>query len=185
MLSKAIELVQPQTLMIAWDSGKPTFRHEKYEAYKGTRKALPEELKMQFPIVREYCNSAHLCHYQQDGLEADDIIGSLVKRFPDWDINVLSSDKDLLQLIDRTTSVWLMKKGLTEIKKMDEAALMEEMTLKPEQICDLKGLMGDASDNIPGLPGVGEKTALKLLADYSTVENVLAHKNKVNPRIQP
>ncbi len=184
MLAKAIELVQPQALMIAWDSGKPTFRHEKYEDYKGTRKALPEELKMQFPIVRDYCDAARFCHYQQDGLEADDIIGSLVKRFPDWDINVLSSDKDLLQLIDRTTSVWLMKKGLTEIKKMDEAALMEEMALKPAQICDLKGLMGDASDNIPGLPGVGEKTALKLLADYVTVENVLAHKDELKGKLK-
>lgn len=184
MLNKAIELVQPQALMIAFDSGKPTFRHEQFADYKGTRKALPEELKMQFPIVREFCDAAHLCHYQQDGLEADDIIGSLVKRFPDWDINVLSSDKDLLQLIDRTTSVWLIKKGLTEIKEMDEAALMEEMALKPAQICDLKGLMGDASDNIPGLPGVGEKTALRLLADYATVENVLAHKDDLKGKLK-
>lgn len=184
MLNKAIELVQPQAVMIAFDSGKKTFRHDQYEAYKGTRKALPEELKMQFPLVREYCDAAHLCHYQQDGLEADDIIGSLVKRFPDWDINVLSSDKDLLQLIDRTTSVWLMKKGLTEIKEMDEAALMEEMALKPHQICDLKGLMGDVSDNIPGLPGVGEKTALKLLADYGSLENVLAHKDDLKGKLK-
>lgn len=184
MLNKAIELVQPQALLIAFDSGKPTFRHDKFEDYKGTRKALPEELKMQFPIVREYCNAAHFCHYQQDGLEADDIIGSIVKRYPDWDINVLSSDKDLLQLIDRTTSVWLMKKGLTEIKEMDEAALMEEMALKPAQICDLKGLMGDASDNIPGLPGVGEKTALKLLSEYETLENVLAHSGDLKGKLK-
>ncbi len=184
MLNKALELVQPQALMIAFDSGKPTFRHDKFEDYKGTRKALPEELKMQFPIVREYCSAAHLCYYQQDGLEADDIIGSMVKRYPDWDINVLSSDKDLLQLIDRTTSVWLMKKGLTEIKEMDEAALMEEMALKPAQICDLKGLMGDASDNIPGLPGVGEKTALKLLAEYGTLENVLAHAGDLKGKLK-
>ncbi|KAF0227474.1 MAG: DNA polymerase I [Erysipelotrichaceae bacterium] len=184
MLNKAVELVQPQALMVAFDSGKKTFRHDQFEEYKGTRKALPEELIMQFPIVREYCDAAHICHYQQDGLEADDIIGSLVKRYPDWDINVLSSDKDLLQLIDPTTSVWLMKKGLTEIKKMDEAALMEEMALKPHQICDLKGLMGDASDNIPGLPGVGEKTALKLLADYGSLENVLEHKDDLKGKLK-
>jgi len=184
MLNKAIDLVQPQALMIAWDSGKKTFRHDQFEAYKGTRKALPEELIMQFPLVREYCDAAKLCRYQQDGLEADDIIGSLVKRYPDWDINVLSSDKDLLQLIDPTTSVWLMKKGLTEIKEMDEAALMEEMALKPYQICDLKGLMGDASDNIPGLPGVGEKTALKLIAEYTTLENVLLHKDELKGKLK-
>ena len=117
MLNKALELINPQALVIAFDSGKKTFRHDAYEEYKGTRKALPEELISQFPLVREYCQSSGYCYYQQDGLEADDIIGSLVKRYPDWDINVLSSDKDLLQLIDKTTSVWLTKKGLVKLKK--------------------------------------------------------------------
>ena len=175
MLNKAIELVQPQAMMVAWDSGKKTFRHDAYPEYKGTRKPLPEELIEQFPLVREYLDAAHIARYQQDGLEADDIIGSLAKKYPDWDINILSSDRDLLQLIDPTTSVWLMKKGLTEIVEMDEAALKTEMNLVPSQITDLKGLMGDASDNIPGLPGVGEKTALKLIDEYQTVENVLDH----------
>ena len=175
MINKAIELVQPQAMVVAFDSGKKTFRHDQYADYKGTRKALPEELIAQFPIVREYCDAAGLCYWQEDGLEADDIIGSLVKRYPDWDINVLSSDKDLLQLIDKTTSVWLMKKGLTEIEEMDESKLQELWGLRPNQIPDLKGLMGDASDNIPGLPGVGEKTALKLLSEYGSVENVIAN----------
>jgi len=184
MMNKAIELVQPQAMVVAFDSGKKTFRHDAYEAYKGTRKSLPPELISQFPLVREYCSSAGYCYFQQDGLEADDIIGSLVKRYPDWDINVLSSDKDLLQLIDKTTSVWLIKKGLTEIEEMDEAALKTSMNLKPNQIPDLKGLMGDASDNIPGLPGVGEKTALKLIADYGTVENVIAHKEELKGKLK-
>lgn len=184
MLNKAIELVNPQALLVAFDSGKKTFRHDKYEDYKGTRKALPEELIMQFPIVREYCQAAHLPYYQHDGLEADDIIGSLSKQYPDWDINILSSDRDLLQLIDKTTSVWLMKKGLTEIVEMDEAALMQELNLRPDQIPDLKGLMGDASDNIPGLPGVGEKTALKLLADYGSVEGVLSHVSDLKGKLK-
>lgn len=184
MLNKAIELVKPQAMVVAFDSGKKTFRHDAYEAYKGTRKSLPPELVSQFPLVREYCSSARYCYIQQDGLEADDIIGSLVKRYPDWDINVLSSDKDLLQLIDKTTSVWLIKKGLTEIEEMDEAALKTSMNLRPNQIPDLKGLMGDASDNIPGLPGVGEKTALKLIADYDTVENVIAHKDELKGKLK-
>lgn len=184
MLNKALDLVQPQALVVAFDSGKKTFRHEAYQDYKGTRKSLPPELVSQFPLVREYCASAGLCYYQQDGLEADDIIGSLVKRYPDWDINVLSSDKDLLQLIDKTTSVWLIKKGLTEIEEMDEAALMTSMNLKPHQICDLKGLMGDASDNIPGLPGVGEKTALKLLESYGSVESVIEHKEDLKGKLK-
>lgn len=184
MLNKAIELVQPQAMMVAWDSGKKTFRHDAYPEYKGTRKPLPEELIEQFPLVREYLDAAHIARYQQDGLEADDIIGSLAKKYPDWDINILSSDRDLLQLIDPTTSVWLMKKGLTEIVEMDEAALKTEMNLVPSQITDLKGLMGDASDNIPGLPGVGEKTALKLIDEYQTVENVLDHAEELKGKLK-
>ncbi len=184
MLNKALDLIKPQAMVIAFDSGKKTFRHEAYDEYKGTRKALPEELISQFPLVREYCESAGYCYYQQDGLEADDIIGSLVKRYPDWDINVLSSDKDLLQLIDKTTSVWLTKKGISQIEEMDEAALMTSMGLRPEQICDLKGLMGDASDNIPGLPGVGEKTALKLLAAYDSVEGVIEHVDELKGKLK-
>jgi DNA polymerase I len=184
MLNKAIELVSPQAMVIAFDSGKKTFRHDKFEDYKGTRKDLPTELVQQFPIVREYCEAQGYCYYQHDGLEADDIIGTLVKRYPDWDINVLSSDKDLLQLIDKTTSVWLMKKGLTEIEKMDEAALKEMWGLRPDQIPDLKGLMGDASDNIPGLPGVGEKTALKLLEEFDNVENVLANSESLKGKLK-
>lgn len=184
MLNKALELVQPQAMVVAFDSGKKTFRHDRYEDYKGTRKSLPEELITQFPIVREYCEAAGLCFWQEDGLEADDIIGSLVKRYPDWDINVLSSDKDLLQLIDKTTSVWLMKKGLTEIEEMDESKLQELWGLRPDQIPDLKGLMGDASDNIPGLPGVGEKTALKLLSEYGSVENVIANVEQLKGKLK-
>lgn len=184
MLNKAIELISPQAMVVAFDSGKKTFRHDKFEDYKGTRKELPSELVQQFPIVREYCAAQGYCFYQHDGLEADDIIGSLVKRYPDWDINVLSSDKDLLQLIDKTTSVWLMKKGLTEIEKMDEAALKEMWGLRPDQIPDLKGLMGDASDNIPGLPGVGEKTALKLLDEYGSVENVIENAHKLKGKLK-
>ena len=184
MLNKALQLVEPQALVIAFDSGKKTFRHDAYDEYKGTRKALPEELISQFPLVREYCVSAGYCYYQQDGLEADDIIGSLVKRYPDWDINVLSSDRDLLQLIDKTTSVWLTIKGISEIQEMDEAALMTQMGLKPNQIPDLKGLMGDASDNIPGLPGVGEKTALKLIEAYGTVESVIEHVEELKGKLK-
>lgn len=184
MLNKALSLIEPQALVVAFDSGHKTFRHDAYEDYKGTRKELPPELLSQFPLIHEYCEAAGYCHYKHIGLEADDIIGSLVKRYPDWDINILSSDKDLLQLIDKTTSVWLTKKGISEIEKMDEAALMTSMNLRPEQICDLKGLMGDASDNIPGLPGVGEKTALKLLAEYDSVEGVIAHVDELKGKLK-
>ncbi len=183
MLNKALELIKPQSLVIAFDSGKKTFRHDAFEDYKGTRKELPSELISQFPLVREYCEAANLFYYEQVGLEADDIIGSLVKRYPDWDINVLSSDKDLLQLIDQTTSVWLMKKGLTEIAEMDHAALKEMWGIEPHQVIDLKGLMGDSSDNIPGLPGVGEKTALKLIHSYGSVENIIQNRHELKGKL--
>ena len=119
MLNKAIDLIKPDKMLVAWDSGKPTFRHEKYDAYKGTRKQLYEELIVQFPIVREYLDSAGIMRYEQEGIEADDIIGTISSRTCDDETIILSSDRDLLQLIDASTSVLLMKKGLTEMQLMN------------------------------------------------------------------
>ncbi len=179
MLTKAIDLIQPDSIMVAFDSKKKNFRHEIYEDYKGGRKAAPDELVIQFSIAREYLDAFNICRYEQEGIEADDIIGSMVKKYPDWDINVLSSDHDLLQVIDDTTSVWLMKSGISEIQEMTKDTLKETMGIEPCQIIDLKGLMGDASDNIPGVPKVGEKTALKLLAQFESVEGVLSHVDEI------
>ena len=122
MLNKALEIIQPDAVLVAFDSAKKNFRHELYSDYKGGRKQTPEELIVQFSIVREYLDAMNICRYEQPGIEADDIIGSLVKQYPDWDINVLSSDHDLLQVIDKTTSVWLMKKGISEIEEMTGGA---------------------------------------------------------------
>ena len=175
MLNKAIQLVEPKVILVAFDTGRVSFRTEIYSEYKGTRKETPEELIMQFPLVRQLLDAMHIARYEQEGVEADDIIGSMVKQYSDWDINILSSDKDLLQLIDKTTSVWLMKKGVTEIVEMDEARFFEEYGLSPKQIIDMKALMGDTSDNIPGVPSIGEKTAIKLLKEYGFVENIYQH----------
>lgn len=175
MIQKALQQIQPDYVLVAWDSGKPTFRHEHYKEYKGTRKEVDEALIVQFPIVREYLDVYGLYRYECDGIEADDIIGTMAKGHPDYEIHILSSDKDLWQLIDPTTDIYVMKKGLSEIEIINEHVLKEKMGLVPQQIIDLKALMGDASDNIPGVPGVGEKTALKLLAQYGTLENVYAH----------
>lgn len=175
LINKAISMVRPDAIMVAWDAGKKTFRHDKMEEYKGTRKPLDEELIVQFPIVREYLDTANICRYEQEGYEADDIIGSMAKRNPDYQTTILTSDKDLLQLVDPTTKVILMKKGLASFDTMDEAAIQEKYGLAPKQIIDLKGLMGDPSDNIPGVAHIGEKTALKLLYDYGSVEGVYDH----------
>lgn len=184
MINKAIEKIDPSYIAVAWDSGKPTFRHEMYDEYKGTRKELDPELKVQFPIAREFLDSYGIYRYEEDGIEADDIIGSLSKKYPDMKVHILSSDNDLLQLIDDTTDVLLMKKGITDLKVMDEKALLEEKGVSPKQIIDLKGLMGDSSDNIPGVAGIGPKTAVKLLEQYNTVEGVYQHIDELKGKMK-
>lgn len=183
MLTKGIEMVQPDAILVAFDSAKKNFRHQMYADYKGGRRETPQDLIIQFSIVREYLDAMNISRYEQEGIEADDIIGCMVKKYPDWDINVLSSDHDLLQLVDETTSVWLMKKGISEIEEMTMESLKEKMGLTPPQIIDLKGLMGDASDNIPGVPKVGEKTAIKLLSQYQTLEGVLEHVDEIKGKL--
>lgn len=175
MINKAIQILEPAYVMVAWDAGKPTFRHMQFKEYKGTRKEVDPELKVQFPIAREFLDAYHIFRYEEEGIEADDIIGSLSKRYPEHKIHILSSDKDLLQLIDDTTDVLLMKKGITDMQLTDEKVLYEMMELKPKQIIDLKGLSGDTSDNIPGVRGIGDKTAIKLLHAYDSVEGVYEH----------
>jgi len=183
MITRALEMIEPDAILVAFDTGEKTFRHDIYAQYKGTRKPTPNELIVQFPLVREYLDAMNITRYELVGKEADDIIGSISKSYPDWDINILTSDHDLLQLVDETTSVWLMKKGLTEIEEVTVASLMETMGLTPSQIIDLKALMGDSSDNIPGIPNVGEKTALKLLAEYHTVDNVIANADNIKGKL--
>ncbi len=184
MLHKALEMIEPDAVLVAFDYGKKTFRHDLYSDYKGGRKATPEDLIPQFQLVRDYLDSMNIQRFEMENIEADDIIGTMSRRYRDYETNILSSDKDLLQCIDDTTSVWLMKKGLSDLEKMDEASLKEKFGLKPHQITDLKGLMGDASDNIPGIPGVGEKTALKLLEQYETVENIIQHSSELKGKLK-
>lgn len=177
MLNKAIEIIGPDAILVAWDADSQTFRKEEYPAYKGTRKPLDEELIVQFPIVREFLDAAGIQRYEIHGYEADDIIGTMSKMSPDnYQTTILTSDRDLLQLIDPTCKVLLMKKGITEMEMMDVEAFKEKYNgLMPQQIIDMKGLMGDSSDNIPGVAGVGEKTAMKLLLAHPSVEEVYEH----------
>lgn len=184
MLNKAIDIIEPDEILVAWDAGKPTFRHKQFQAYKGTRKPLDEELIVQFPIVREYLDAAGIKRYEQEGYEADDIIGSMAKCCKDVQTTILTSDRDLLQLIDSSTHVLLMKKGLSEMDLMDEQNLLDTYGITPSQVIEMKGLMGDTADNIPGVAGVGEKTALRLLNQYSTVENVYAHIDEVKGKLK-
>lgn len=184
MLNKAIEVVKPDAILVAWDADKKTFRHEKYEAYKGTRKPLDEDLKLQFPIIREFLDAAGIMRYEISGYEADDIIGSMAKSHPELQTTILSSDRDLLQLIDTTTHALMMKKGITDMEMMNEETFKEKYNLSPIQMIDLKGLMGDSSDNIPGVAGIGEKTGIKLLSEYHTIEGVYENIDSIKGKLK-
>ncbi|MCR4633091.1 MAG: DNA polymerase I [Erysipelotrichaceae bacterium] len=183
MLNKAIKTIAPDYCAVAFDMGKHTFRHDFAPDYKAGRRETPEELVGQFSLVREMLEAYKIPYFEFDTIEADDIIGSLAKKYQ-IETCVLSSDRDMLQLIDDTTSVYVMKKGMSEIAKMDEAALKEEYGLKPYQIIDYKGLAGDKSDNIKGVEGVGEKTAVKLLNDFDTCEGVYEHIDEIKGKLK-
>ncbi|TJY39699.1 DNA polymerase I [Cohnella pontilimi] len=175
MLLKVLEQEKPTHILVAFDAGKVTFRHEGYAEYKGGRQKTPPELSEQFPLLKEVIGSFSISQFELAGYEADDIIGTLSRKAEEegQEVVVVSGDKDLLQLASDKVTVLLTRKGVSEVEKYSPSDVDEKYGLKPLQIIDLKGLMGDPSDNIPGVPGVGEKTALKLLHEYGTVENVL------------
>ena len=182
MLNKALKQIEPDYCVVAFDKGKQTFRHELSADYKGGRKENPQELIEQFKTVREMLEAYNIPYLEYDHIEADDIIGTLAKKY-DIETCILSSDHDLFQLIDDSTSVYCMKKGMSDIAKLDEAALMQEYGLKPYQIKDYKGLAGDKSDNIKGVEGVGDKTAVKLLEDYDTIEGIYEHLDEIKGKL--
>lgn len=175
MLLRLLEEHKPTHVMVAFDAGKITFRHEGYQEYKGGREKTPPELSEQFPLLKELLKGLGIAQFELAGFEADDIIGTLTKRADEAgrQVLVVSGDKDMLQLASEHVHIGLTRKGVTDIELYDPAQIKERYGLTPLQIIDLKGLMGDASDNIPGIPGVGEKTALKLLHQFGSVEDVL------------
>jgi len=168
---------QPDYMLVAFDMHGPTFRHEQFEEYKAGRKATPEDLRPQFPLLMTLLEKMGITVCQCERYEADDILGTFSRKANAAGVDALlvTGDRDALQLITANTHVLLTKKGISETVEYDEAVLMEQYGLDPARMVDLKGLMGDNSDNIPGIPGVGEKTALKLLEKYTTLENVLAN----------
>lgn len=177
MLTKLIGELQPKWLAVAFDKGKITFRNELFDQYKATRKQTPSELSSQIPLLHEMLEVFGIALLEQEGFEADDIIGTLATKAAadGCQVIVVTGDRDALQLIGENIEVMLTKKGITEMQVFDAEAFREKYGIDPVRLIDLKGLMGDASDNIPGVPGVGEKTALKLLTEYGSLENVLEH----------
>ncbi|WP_410511957.1 DNA polymerase I [Paenibacillus sp. BR2-3] len=176
MLLRLIEDHKPTHMIVAFDAGKVTFRHEGYQDYKGGRQKTPPELSEQFPMLKELLRELGVQQFEIGSYEADDIIGTISRQADEEgrQVMIVSGDKDMLQLASEHTTVALVRKGVTEVELYGPEQIREKYNLTPEQIIDLKGLMGDASDNIPGVPGVGEKTALKLLHQFGSVEGVLA-----------
>ncbi|MCM3469157.1 DNA polymerase I [Brevibacillus borstelensis] len=182
MLLKVLDEMKPTHVLVAFDAGKVVFRHSEFAEYKGGRSKTPPELSEQFPLIRELLDAFSIQRFELEGYEADDIIGTLTLRADEnnWKTTVITGDKDMLQLVSDNVSVALTRKGVSEIEMYTPQEISEKYGLKPLQIIDLKGLMGDSSDNIPGVPGVGEKTALKLLHEYGSVESVLENIDKVS-----
>ena len=183
ILLKLLQNEKPSHVVVAFDHARKTFRNDLYADYKMQRKPTPPELKEQFPLIKQMLEALNITYFEFPGIEADDIIGTISKKF-NGEKFILSGDKDLLQLIDEDTTVWLTKKGVSEIDKVDEARLNEMFGLKPYQIIELKALMGDTSDNIPGVKGVGEKTALDLLYKYGDLANVYANIDSITGKLK-
>ncbi|MFZ7945727.1 DNA polymerase I [Neobacillus sp. 19] len=175
MLMKILEDEKPTHLLVAFDAGKTTFRHKTFTEYKGGRQKTPPELSEQFPFIRELLDAYGISRYELENYEADDIIGtlSLTAEKDGYEVKVISGDKDLTQLTSDATTVGITRKGITDIEEYTPDHVAEKYGLSPLQIIDMKGLMGDTSDNIPGVPGVGEKTAIKLLKEFTTLEKLL------------
>lgn len=186
MLMKMLEEEKPTHVLVAFDAGKTTFRHETYKEYKGGRQKTPPELSEQFPFIRELLNAYGIATYELENYEADDIIGTLSKiaEKDNYEVKIISGDKDLTQLASDRTTVCITKKGITDIEEYTPKHIKEKYGLSSEQIIDMKGLMGDSSDNIPGVPGVGEKTAIKLLKEFHTVENLMESLDQVRGKLK-
>lgn len=183
LLEKIIKEEQPTHFLVAFDAGKTTFRHEQYSEYKGGRQSTPPELSEQFPYVRQLLDAYQIKRYELENYEADDIIGTLSKQAnsENFQTIIITGDRDLTQLATDDVTIYYTKKGVTDVDHYTPEFIAEKYDgLTPTQIIDMKGLMGDTSDNIPGVAGVGEKTAIKLLKQFSSVENVYNHIDQVS-----
>lgn len=182
MMNKIISTLKDGDLLfVSFDTGKKTFRHKEMETYKAQRKPIDEDLKLQLPVARELLKAMGVFYYELEGYEGDDLAGTVAKigSNANLEVDVYTSDKDYLQLINDNISIYMITKGIKETKIMNKESLFNDMGLTPDQIRDYKGLMGDPSDNIKGIPGVGEKTAIKLLQQYSSLEGIIeAMKNE-------
>src|SRR5437588_1318261 len=186
MLIKALLKEKPDYIAVTFDRPSPTFRHTEYTLYKAHRPALPDNMKPQFARIREVVQSFGIPIYEKDGFEADDVLGTLSVQANQQGVDkiIYTGDMDTLQLVNEHVVVKVGKRGITEITEYDEEGVKARYGFEPDKLPDYKGLVGDKSDNIPGVPGIGEKTASKLIAEYGSLENVLTHLDEIKPKEQ-
>ncbi|MFM1539164.1 DNA polymerase I [Helcococcus bovis] len=185
MYNAAIEKINPDYVLVAFDKSGPTFRTLEYSEYKGNRQKTPDELLTQFGIVKDLLDSYNIKHIAMDEYEADDIIGTVSKLSNKKNIQsyMLTGDRDYFQLVDEMSNVLYTKKGISLLEIYDVEKVKEKYELSPEKLVEVKGLMGDASDNIPGIPGVGEKTAIKLVKEYGNLEAIYENLDKISGKV--
>jgi len=173
--------VKPDYVIACFDLAGPTFRHQQYAEYKATRRQMPDDLRDQFPIVREVIEAFGIPIYQLQGFEADDLIATLVRQAESREVEttIVSGDLDLLQIVSDRTTLMTTRGGVQQTTFYDPAKVMERYGLRPEQMTDFKALKGDSTDNIPGIAGVGEKTAAKLVQDYGSIEELLTRAERL------
>ncbi len=183
MFFKMLGEIKPTYVAVAFDLKAPTFRHKAYDGYKAQRKPMPEELRPQIPLLKELLNKMGVCTIEKEGFEADDIIGTVAKHtsIPTY---IYTGDRDSFQLVDEETTVHFTKRGITDVDVLDIKNFKEKTGINPLQVIDLKALMGDSSDNIPGVPGVGEKTALTLVQTYGSVEKVYENIDEIKGKLK-
>ncbi|PNZ27169.1 putative 5'-3' exonuclease [Staphylococcus petrasii] len=178
----AIHDIDPTHVAVCWDMGQSTFRNEMYDSYKQNRPAPPEELIPQFDYVKEISEQFGFINVGMVNYEADDVIGTLAKAYSqDNEVHIITGDKDILQCINQNVEVWLIKKGFNIYNRYTLDRFNEEYQLDPLQLIDIKAFMGDSADGYPGVKGIGEKTAIKLIQAYDSVENVLQHIDELTP----
>lgn len=180
VLTRVARDLKPDYMIVALESKVPTFRHQEFEAYKAHRDRMPDDLREQIPIVIELLDAMGLTPAQADGFEADDVIGTYAKKTSGtFDVSIITGDRDLLQLVDDSVRVLMSRKGVSDLQPYDAEAVKQELGVTPEHVPDKKGLEGDSSDNIPGVPGIGPKTAAKLLEQFPTLDELYARLNEV------
>jgi DNA polymerase-1 len=183
ILLRLLKEYRPNYIAVAFDTPVPTFRHHLFKEYKITRIPQPKEFYDQFPIIKDVLKAFGIKFLEKEGYEADDLIGTLVKKSPFQNL-IVTGDLDTLQLVDQKTKIYFLSHGISEVKIYDEEKIKERFNLSAKQLIDFKALVGDPSDNIPGVKGIGEKTAVSLLKKYGNLENIYEHLDEIETPIR-